>query len=104
VSFPGHPAPSEPHPWTDPLTCPDPSVERPDWALQAAGTLAPPPESFSFDERGRQEYYAAVRATAHMVEQQRATIMMDSSGHSYGVAAVTGADASSTVVLQLLVL
>jgi hypothetical protein len=103
VSFPGHPFPSEPHPWTDPLAFPDPAAERPDWALQVAGGFAPSPESFSFDARGRQEYYAAVRATAMMVEQQRA-MAMDAAHRSSGAAAPTTASDPSPAVLALLLL
>jgi hypothetical protein len=75
--------------------------------MQSAGGLAPPPDSFTFDERGRQEYYAAVRATAQMVEQQRGAAMMATMRRdaAEGVRAEpAGTSALSPAALQLLLL
>jgi hypothetical protein len=42
----------------------------PDTELAILGGGGPRPEDFPFDDRGRTEYYAAVRAEAHALQAQ----------------------------------
>lgn len=62
------------HPWNNPLAPQDFRDPRPDTELAILGGGGPRPEDFPFNDRGRSEYYAAVRAETHALQAQRQQI------------------------------
>jgi hypothetical protein len=57
------------HPWHDPLAPQDLFEPRPDAEIALLGGGGPRPQDFPFDDQGRRDYYAAVRAEGQRLQQ-----------------------------------
>jgi hypothetical protein len=93
------------HPWHDPLVPADVFNPRPDAELAIAGSLAPRPEDFPFDEQGRSDYYAEVRSAAQrqlMMQQQIHHMQAAQAAYASEVAAARAAEQRRRVAFLLL--